>query len=630
MKSLIFIGCSLGVFVFLILRAIYVPLAHDEIATFYYYVQTLQINPLSGAHPDANNHILNSLLSGISHKLFGYSVLAVRLPNLISFLIYAFFVFKIGDFFKNKIVTWGFYLGMLFPIYFIQFFALNRGYGMSMAFLMGAIYFVQFTFDKKSIWPIVAGSVSLLLALFANLSLLPLVLLMFGIHLFLVLKNKKYYSSGVSLTLIGTTIAVSLFFIYKAIIISFKMKNEGSLYYGELDGYWAVTVKSQLMMLFETTSQWVQLILALVLLFTLLLYVLKWIKNSFSFFFSSENLFFILLFGAVIASLLMALILGVNYPEDRVGMYVYPLLVGALCFGVDQYKSRFSLVLLIFVFIIPFHFLMTVNIEKTSIWKQDQLPESFYERIKNTKTVHGYPASVGGDELRLFVYSEKIYRDTSKPNQLQFWSKTIYDSNMNLIPDVHPGKYYDYLITNTRFIKDITHLYDSIDFSKHNGHGLFKRKYPAVKQLLDSQENHLEGETSQEYFEILHQTYDSLGVDALMIGLNLEIQSLNHPFKSRVVAEARDKETGEVIQYQYFQLDWLSNKVVSKKPWVNSLYLQNLPKFKEVEIVVYLWNIDKKPYSIYKGKSEVFRVFNIDIKPQLENDFFEKEITSLN
>jgi hypothetical protein len=114
-----------------------------------------------------------------------------------------------------------------------------------------------------------------------------------------------------------------------------------------------------------------------------------------------------------------------------------------------------------------------------------------------------------------------------------------------------------------------------------------------------------------------------------MIGLNLEIQSLRHPFTSRVVAEARDKETGEVYNYQYFQLDWLSNKVVSKKPWVNSLYLQNLPKFKEVEIVVYLWNINQKPYSIYKGKSEVFKVFTVDSVEALNNDFFETTTDSL-
>ena len=94
-----------------------------------------------------------------------------------------------------------------------------------------------------------------------------------------------------------------------------------------------------------------------------------------------------------------------------------------------------------------------------------------------------------------------------------------------------------------------------------------------------------------------------------MIGVELELQSLNHPFTSRVVAEVRNPETGKAMEYQYFQLDWLSNKIVSKIPVKQSLYLQNLPKFKQVEIVVYVWNIKKKPYSIYKGKTEVFKVY---------------------
>lgn len=628
MNKLIYSILAVLAFIVLVLRAIYVPVTHDEIATFYYYIQPFSFNPLTGAHPDANNHILNSLLSGIVHKFFGYSVFHIRLVNLMAFIPYAFFVFKIGQKLSTKISKWGFYLSLLFGFYFVQFFSICRGYGLSMPFLMGGIYFAFQLYYKKSLWSIVLGSISLLLAMYANMSLLPLALLLFLVIIILVLKNKEFYSDLKSIIVLGLTALVTLFFTYFAVIISFKMKNEGSLYYGELDGFWAITIKSQLLMLFENQEVWIQFALGFVLLIALVLFLVSLLKDKLISIFKSEYLFFYLLIGIVIGIILMAKVMGINYPEDRVGMYLYPLFISAVCFLADKQKSllRFTPVLL---FIMPIHFVLAFNMDHTSIWKTGYQPDRLYETVKNSTTETGYPASLGGDEQRIFVYTEKIYRDSIKPNQLQFWNKTIFDSNMNLLPESHPGKYYDYLITNSQYIRDIVHLFDSVDVSRMSGHALFKRKQPSVKQLLDSKENHLDGEINQEYFEILHQTYDSLGVDAVMIGLNLEIQSLRHPFTSRVVAEARDKETGEVYNYQYFQLDWLSNKVVSKKPWVNSLYLQNLPKFKEVEIVVYLWNINQKPYSIYKGKSEVFKVFTVDSVEALNNDFFETTTDSL-
>jgi hypothetical protein len=52
------------IWLYLWLRAFYVPLIYDEIATFYGYVHVGKFIPFY-AHWDANNHIINSLLSSI-------------------------------------------------------------------------------------------------------------------------------------------------------------------------------------------------------------------------------------------------------------------------------------------------------------------------------------------------------------------------------------------------------------------------------------------------------------------------------------------------------------------------------------------------------------------------------------
>ena len=54
----------------------------------------------------------------------------------------------------------------------------------------------------------------------------------------------------------------------------------------------------------------------------------------------------------------------------------------------------------------------------------------------------------------------------------------------------------------------------------------------------------------------------------------------------------------------------MNPKTERKNPRINTIYLYGIPKYKEVEIVAYLWNIDKKPFSVYKGEVEVLSLEN--------------------
>ena len=80
-ESIIAFSISLCIFIYLIIRSIYVPLIHDEAATFFHYIQSSSFIPFHSLN-DANNHFLNSLLTYISYTLFGDSEFALRLPNL--------------------------------------------------------------------------------------------------------------------------------------------------------------------------------------------------------------------------------------------------------------------------------------------------------------------------------------------------------------------------------------------------------------------------------------------------------------------------------------------------------------------------------------------------------------------
>lgn len=613
MKRNLYILLSTLVFIYLLLRAIYVPLVHDEIATFFYYIQQIDVNPLAGANPDANNHILNSLLSGISHKYLGYSALSIRLPNLLSFILYAFFLWKIGQFLSNKWTQVTFYLSLLCAVYFVQFFALSRGYGMSMAFLFGVFYYCLTLYAKSSARNVAFGLVFMILAVFANMSLLPLIILLAIVVKVLVLKRFKEYNTFKSVGWIVPSVVFWIVGMYYAIIISFKMKNEGALYYGELDGFWEITVKSQLLMLFETDGMMAQ-ICALVFVFLLVWLVIKGVSaDKFNSIFDTHYLFFYLLVGSVIGIELMAIVLHVNYPEDRVGMYLVPLTIGSFCFAIDKQPLSFSRLLLISLAIFPVHFLFTLNVSKSSLWQVEYIPERFYQTIKNDTSPHGYGATVGGDGQRIFTYTQKIYADTAspKPNMMQLWQKTLFDSNLNIVRENHPARYLDYLICKPQYIQSILPLFDSVDYAQDTKFRLYKRKQPPNLTKLREFVTPPKSESTEEFVEFYHQKFDTLTHDALQLGLTLNLQSLQHPFRARVVTEIRNSKTGEKLDYQFFQLNWMYQKTEQTETIRQRFIVNNLKEFTRdstIEIVFYLWNIRQKPFTLYGAKVEEFIV----------------------
>ncbi|MBL7933862.1 MAG: hypothetical protein JNL60_18305, partial [Bacteroidia bacterium] len=82
-------------FIAVVLRCILVPFSHDEVATFYYYIQPENFLPFL-SHPDANGHFLMSATAWICFKLFGSSPLSLRIPCIVAFVVLCYAVFRMS------------------------------------------------------------------------------------------------------------------------------------------------------------------------------------------------------------------------------------------------------------------------------------------------------------------------------------------------------------------------------------------------------------------------------------------------------------------------------------------------------------------------------------------------------
>jgi hypothetical protein len=251
-ESIFFILLYGFIFVYILLRAVYSPVIHDEAETFFIYIQSGNFIP-PNAYLDANNHLLNSFLSYLSWEIFGTSLLALRLPNVLAAIVYLLFVFKISMLLKNKTTKWFYQISMLCVHFLIEFFSYSRGYGLSMALLLASIYYL-FQFNRlQHIRHIIYSVLFISGAFLANLSLVNTFVLFHLLLGIVLITNYKKFETKAFLLALTTQLIVGLTsFLYLTNYI-LTLRSNGSLYYGSDESLWSVTLVSLSKVLFTSS-----------------------------------------------------------------------------------------------------------------------------------------------------------------------------------------------------------------------------------------------------------------------------------------------------------------------------------------------------------------------------------------
>ena len=226
---------GVGVFAFIIAKAVTVQVTTDEAYTLTILTKETVWNLVSYESSYTNNHILNSLLCKLSFGIFGMNQVAGRLPNILSFILYFWFVWQFSRrFFKDDFVGLMFVAVMLGNPYMIEFFALARGYGLSIALMMTSIYFAAnyvLANHRRSL------SISLMFAIlsvYAQFALLHFFLglnfliFTFEVQKYLKTENRDELLRGVGMQIIATILlGILVYAPFKAIL-----KDNQISYYG--------------------------------------------------------------------------------------------------------------------------------------------------------------------------------------------------------------------------------------------------------------------------------------------------------------------------------------------------------------------------------------------------------------
>ena len=383
---LIFLGITVALFVYVILRAYKIGFTHDESLTF-----TILIGK-SNWLLTSNNHWLNTILSYLSFKLFGSSELALRLPNVFSFLIYSYYCYKLVV--EKSTCIFSTIPPVLFLMlnpFVVDFFGLARGYGLAMAFFSGSLfYFLKFHEGPDNNKALAKGFLFSVLTIYSNYSfIIPIITLHLGHIIQTYSKKQKRLITKKQLLLFG----IEVFALFPALGNILLLKKRNELYFGGTNNI----IEDTLFSIFEHTflvelinyQNWIILLLILaVLSFGLI------IKKQ-----GSLRFLTIVLSAGFLLPIILHFTLGMNYPLGRAALY-WIVIFGVYFHKFLDYLFETKRKILSYLFtsniafislFVAFSFSSTINLTYTQQWKYDADTRSMLEVLnKDVKSGEKY------------------------------------------------------------------------------------------------------------------------------------------------------------------------------------------------------------------------------------------------
>lgn len=239
LESLFFSTISFFFVAYLFARAKCVPITIDEVSTVITHTNRNIWDIIfykKSAVP--NNHVLNTLLVNFTTWLFGVHHVIVRLPAILGGILYLWAAHKIA------VMNNSFWLRLFVVVillcnpFVVEFFALARGYSLSIGCMLASIAFALEYNKTPTIRSLVFSLFWAFLSVESNFTLLnyaiPFVLLM---ALSAWKNNRAYFWRDVAVILIG--VVVIAYFCYQPIV---KMKADNEFQFWGNNGFYKETL----------------------------------------------------------------------------------------------------------------------------------------------------------------------------------------------------------------------------------------------------------------------------------------------------------------------------------------------------------------------------------------------------
>lgn len=564
-----FFLCCATVLGYIIARAVLVPFVHDEAATYSMYVPMGEFLPWR-SHWDAGNHFLSTGLGIVADRVFGMHHWALRGASVLAFVLYAFGTWRIGGLVGDRLVRWCMWCGLLLCPFVLEFFSLFRGYGPAMGFLLvgsdGLVRLVR----GGSVRNAAQALIGLALANACILSLLTLWLVVLFVVGWLLFTTGRTMKERLWRILFWLVIGVVPFLF--AVRVSREMQALGLFYYGSLDGFVDVTLRTLCHFVLGAGSAWVMLLVIIVLVYCTAVAAHRWWNSG-----TWRHPLVVcagLLWADVLSRVLMAVLLKVNYPEDRAALHMVPLFILSLALTVDALAPRSGAVryAALVLLYLPLRTIITANTTHTSLWPDESVPARFVVRMAGIQEQQGRPLVIGA------------YRQMNR--SLPF-AAVQYGAPLPMpITEGFPIGPHDVRIARPDHLKAASIGYKELDHDRGTGLTLLRREQPLP--LFSSPPIHRPSRaTSDEFIGVLE-------TDTLRSGSDHLVEVSGHlnsegPAQVKLVVEVRNA-VDSVLFYDAIM-------VTAFAPVEHAFTeVRHVPHFAAGQrTVVYFWNMRRAP-----------------------------------
>jgi hypothetical protein len=395
--NLITLILATALFVYVLLRSYFLSITHDECLTL-----TIVLGDTWRAGT-ANNHLLNTwLLFGIT-PIFGTAEAVLRAPNVLSFILYAYFSWRIVRM-KPSLILRLFGISLLFlNPYMLDFFSLSRGYGLSLAFMMPALYyFLEGENSRRSF--ISRFQLSLLfitLSLLANLNALNIslaIILLYLLEYYLRFRRGALALHGRQWWQVILPIAAYLIILVNLWFRIRKMSNRNELYYGGNIDFYSDTITRLVQdWLYDATygtALWVALRFAMVLVFIFAIGLVAYRREL-----GKIGKITLLLGLIILASILQFILFGSLLPVHRTALQFYPLIALMLFFLLVEIEKLVGTskglrigtgtIAMVVIALLLFHAANNLNFRKVNEWRYEANTRPVMKWIQEYRREHG-------------------------------------------------------------------------------------------------------------------------------------------------------------------------------------------------------------------------------------------------
>lgn len=450
-----FLLIGLVVFTLILLKMLMIPMTHDEVPTALMYSKYSFWDIMMYPDNTPNNHILNTLLVKVSIAVFGIEQWSVRLPSLLSFIVYLAGVYRVLKYsigLKSRFFIPAILL-FVCNLYLLDFYSLSRGYGISTAFCVLSISYLLSGFIKVNSKHVFIAVISAMLSAYANFTTLyfGLTIILFSGIYFLI------YGGSVKQKLTKLSLLVLVFVGFFALIMVpiQKMQNTDQFVFWTSNGFFKESVEPMIhhSLYWSNLSQYAStfaILISAVFFFSLSYHLVKIFQRKYSL----QNP--LLLTSALLAITILVNIVhqkltGTPNLNGRTALFFYPMFLVVCISVLNEFKESIGSIVkwgisIIIVISCVWHVKDRYKFDRTREWSYG------YADLQVVDYIHrNNPKNKPFLEMSWFFYpSLSFYNETEElPVEIGFYHKDyllesdakyyyvpINDTNM-LMPKYH-------------------------------------------------------------------------------------------------------------------------------------------------------------------------------------------------